>query len=84
MNRDDIINLAFEHTVGGLEFNEEGLLRFVQIIDAAARAAEREECAKVAEDADHLVDVPSYHAQLGDAQATARNIAAAIRARGQT
>lgn len=43
MNKDDIINLAREYTVGGLEFDEEGLLCFVEII----AAAEREACAKV-------------------------------------
>jgi hypothetical protein len=45
--------------------------------------AEREACAKVAEDSDHVVGGRGYHDQLGDADATARNIAAAIRARGQ-
>ena len=39
-----------------------------------------EEAAKVAEDSDHIVDVGGYHAQLGDASATQRNIVAAIRA----
>jgi hypothetical protein len=46
--------------------------------------AEREACAKVADDSDHVVDGRGYHDQLGDAYATARNIAAAIRARGNT
>jgi hypothetical protein len=45
--------------------------------------AEREACAKVCEDSDHVVDGRGYYDQLGDANATARNIAAAIRARGQ-
>jgi hypothetical protein len=45
--------------------------------------AEREECAKVADDSDHVVDGRGYYDQLGDANATARNIATAIRARGQ-
>jgi hypothetical protein len=46
-------------------------------------AVEREVCAKVAEDSDHIVGGRGYHDQLGDADATARNIAAAIRSRGQ-
>jgi hypothetical protein len=44
--------------------------------------AEREACTKVAEDSDHVVGGRGYHDQLGDADATARNIAAAIRNRG--
>ena len=47
-------------------------------------AHEREECAKVAEDSDHVVDGRGYHDQLGDANATAKNITAAIRVRGNT
>ena len=43
---------------------------------------EHEACALVAEDGDHVVDVPGWHAQFDDANATARNIAASIRARG--
>ena len=46
--------------------------------------AEREACAKVAEDSDHVVGGRGYYDQLGDADATARNIAAAIRNRGNT
>jgi type IV pilus biogenesis protein CpaD/CtpE len=49
----------------------------------AAVKAEREACAKVADDSDHVVNGRGYHDQLGDACATARNIAAAIRDRGQ-
>ncbi len=92
MTRDDIIRMARgagatpytnrhypdrpTHT-----FNPEQLERFAALV----AAHEREECAKVAEDDDYTVDqVPGYYAQLGDARATAQNIAAAIRARGQT
>lgn len=46
MTRDQIIKLAFQYTVGGLEFDDEGLYRFV----AAVAAHEREACAKVCED----------------------------------
>jgi len=78
MTNEQIINLAFEHTVGGLEFNEEGLLRFVQIIDAAARAAEREECAKVC-DAEQ-----KENEDKGRWLWEAKKCAASIRARGNT
>jgi len=44
---------------------------------------EREACAKEAEDSDHVVLGRSYHDQLGNAGATAKNIAVAIRARGE-
>jgi hypothetical protein len=32
MNKDDIIKLAIEHTIHGLKFDEEGLLRFAKLI----------------------------------------------------
>jgi hypothetical protein len=44
---------------------------------------EREACAKEAEDSDHVVLGRSYHDQLGNAGATAKNIAVAIRNRGE-
>ena len=44
---------------------------------------EREACAKEAEDSDHVVGGRGYYDQLGDADATVRNIVAAIRARGE-
>jgi hypothetical protein len=46
MNNDDIIRLAIEHTINGLKFNEDGLLRFVKLV----AQHEREACAKVCED----------------------------------
>lgn len=49
----------------------------------AGKQTEREACAKVAEDSDHVVGGRGYYDQLGDADATVRNIVAAIRARGQ-
>lgn len=39
MNNDDIIRLAIEHTVSGLKFNEDGLLRFADLVAAAEREA---------------------------------------------
>jgi hypothetical protein len=56
----------------------------LKAFEALVRADEREACTKVAEDSDHVVGGRGYHDQLGDADATARNIAAAIRARGNT
>ena len=45
MNNDDIIRLAIEHTINGLKFNEDGLLRFAKLV----AQHEREACAKLAE-----------------------------------
>lgn len=32
MNKEDIIKLAIEHTIHGLKFDEEGLIRFAKLI----------------------------------------------------
>jgi hypothetical protein len=32
MTNEDIIRLAIEHTINGLNFNEEGLLRFAKLV----------------------------------------------------
>jgi len=45
MTNDDIIRLAIEHTINGLKFNEDGLLRFAELV----AQHEREACAKVAD-----------------------------------
>jgi hypothetical protein len=45
MNNDDIILLAIEHTIHGLKFDEEGLVRFANLI----AQHEREACAKLCE-----------------------------------
>jgi hypothetical protein len=68
MNNDDIIRLAIEHTINGLKFNEDGLLRFAKLV----AQHEREACAKVCDDLDKMRGY-SY----------ADKCAAAIRARGQ-
>jgi hypothetical protein len=39
MNREDIIRLAIEHTVSGLKFDEDGLVRFAQLVATAEREA---------------------------------------------
>jgi hypothetical protein len=57
---------------------------FLERFEALVRADERAQCALVAEDSDHVVGGRGYYDQLGDADATVRNIAAAIRNRGNT
>ena len=32
MTKDDIIRLAIEHTINGLNFNEDGLVRFAKLV----------------------------------------------------
>jgi hypothetical protein len=32
MTKDDIVKLAIEHTVSGLKFNEDGLVRFAKLV----------------------------------------------------
>ena len=45
MTKDDIVKLAIEHTVSGLKFDEDGLVRFAKLV----AEHEREACAKVCE-----------------------------------
>jgi hypothetical protein len=52
MNNDDIIRLAIEHTINGLKFNEDGLLRFAKLV----AQHEREACAKVCEAMNKYMD----------------------------
>jgi hypothetical protein len=54
----------------------------LKAFEALVRADEREQCALIAEDSDHVVGGRGYYDQLGNADATVRNIAAAIRNRG--
>ena len=89
MNKEDIIRLAIEHTIHGLKFDEEGLVRFANLVAQhtlsnidprsfmsyqegmkAGRLAEREACAKVAQDE-------------SDWNGDVAHIADLIRARGQ-
>jgi len=46
MNKEDIIKLAIEHTIHGLKFDEDGLVRFAKLV----AQHEREACAKVCEE----------------------------------
>ena len=68
MKNDDIILLAIEHTINGLKFNEDGLLRFSKLI----AEHEREACVKAIED--------QIGWDMDDPESTAIK---AIRARGQ-
>ena len=68
MNNDDIILLAIEHTINGLKFNEDGLLRFAKLI----AEYECEACANTA-----------GLALLGADKALKDRVLKAIRARGQ-
>jgi hypothetical protein len=70
MTKDDVIKLAIEHTVSGLKFDEDGLLRFAKLI----AEQEREACAKVC-------DVLAYHPEF--ASDVTKLAAMAIRARKQ-
>ena len=45
MNKKNIILLAIKHTIHGLKFDEDGLIRFAAIV----ASVEREACAKVCE-----------------------------------
>jgi hypothetical protein len=49
MNNDDIILLAIEHTINGLKFNEDGLLRFAKLVAEHEREACAEICKKHAD-----------------------------------
>ena len=70
MTKDDIVKLAIEHTVSGLKFDEDGLVRFAKLV----AEQEREACAKVC-------DVLAYHPEF--ASDVTKLAAMAIRARKQ-
>lgn len=44
MTQDEIIEMAIKNTINGLNFNQEGLVRFANLV----AAKERRECAKLA------------------------------------
>jgi len=70
MTKENIIRLAIEHTVSGLKFDEDGLVRFAKLV----AEQEREACAKVC-------DVLAYHPEF--ASDVTKLAAMAIRARKQ-
>ena len=84
MTQDEIVEMAkqaglldMDYEIGQWEIHE------FTIFAKLVAEAEREVCAKEAEDSDHVVGGRGYYDQLGDADATVRNIVAAIRARGE-
>jgi hypothetical protein len=88
MNKEDVIKLAIKHTINGLKFDEEGLLRFAKLV----AEHEREACAKTCEQITN--DMSKWHsAYLGVTSETkfirktgeiiAEPFIQAIRARGQ-
>jgi hypothetical protein len=75
MNREDIIRLAIEHTVSGLKFDEDGLIRFADLVVSA----EREETEKLrALCQEMLSELFVYRASEN-----LKDVTATIRARGQ-
>ena len=79
MTKEDIIRMAIEHTVSGLKFDEDGLLRFANLI----ASAEREACATIAE---YKLDNKGLTAPDSPKEwwnYACQNICNAIRARGQ-
>jgi hypothetical protein len=70
MTKEDIIKLAIEHTISGLKFDEDGLLRFAKLV----AEHEREACAKMC---DALSVHPEYACDV------TKLAALAIRARKQ-
>jgi len=46
MTKEEIIKLAIEHTISGLKFDEDGLLRFAKLV----AEHEREACAEICEE----------------------------------
>ena len=79
MNREDIIRLAIEHTISGLKFDEDGLIRFAKLV----ASHEREACADIA---DYKLDNKGLTASDSPKEwwnYACKNIADAIRARGQ-
>ena len=79
MNNDDIILLAIEHTINGLKFNEDGLLRFAKLIAQHEREACAEVCKKHADVYAKLEGNPTAKS----AWAACIDNRDAIRARGQ-
>jgi hypothetical protein len=73
MTEKQIVELAWKHTIGGLEFDREGLVAFFK----EAQAAEREACAKVCEEYNKR---QSYN---DEDMVVANECAATIRTRGE-
>ena len=98
MNRDDVIRMARQHTIGGLEFDQDGLIAFFQAAYAAGAAAERENSLRLwmlLDDVDTADDIAKsddavYRSLCRQAHQkrwavmTGDEVDAAIRAKGET
>jgi hypothetical protein len=82
MNRDDIIRMAREAGMHGMLTDVVTTLEELAHFAALVAAAEREACAKVAEEID-IVEFEHCMVVHQDAAKTLTNAAAAIRARGE-
>jgi hypothetical protein len=71
MTQEEIIEMAIENTINGLNFNQEGLVRFANLV----ADKEREACAKVCEE--------YASANTSWTKAAVKDCAAIIRARGE-
>jgi hypothetical protein len=83
MNNDDIIRLAIEHTINGLKFNEDGLLRFAKLVEEHEREACAEICKKHADVYALLEQNPHSFGTAKPAWAACIDNRDAILARGQ-
>jgi len=72
MTQDEIIEMAIENTINGLNFNQEGLVHALTAFANLVAAKERENCAKLCD---------SFQAR--DVGMQPAECAGAIRARGQ-
>ena len=59
MTKEEIIKLAIEHTINGLKFDEDGLLRFAKLV----AEKEREECANICEEKYYLAVADAIRAR---------------------
>ena len=94
MNRDDIIRMAIEHTIHGLKFDEDGLIRFADLIASAEREVWERKYARLQSLMDIRETQPNKPCCLAEREACAKvcedsveyagdTLAELIRARGQ-
>ena len=72
MTRENIIKLAIEHTIHGLKFDEDGLIRFAKLVAEHEREACAKVCKKLQKDMTPVASLSAYACSI------------MIRARGQT
>ena len=76
MTQDEIIEMAIENTINGLNFNQEGLVRFAHLV----AAKEREKWSEVEA---YLIAASEGSMSRNNSEALAGELLTAIRARGQ-